>query len=650
MKKTPEGGLRTDRRLIEEWLPIAELSEESTRERRAMTALPPTYYLHVWWARRPLVASRAAVLGSLLPENVDREKFLHVLGIHGDPVSVRRRIDVANRTGEDLGADPYGYKRAFLYSPSPNDLEWIRGIVNQWVGEPTVLDPTAGGGSIPFEARRLGHVATLANDLNPVAALVLQATAEWPQEFGRALPTEFEALAKRFVLLAEPKYERIFPEEPRDRRIVGYLHAHTVRCPYCLGLVPLSPNWRLAPGGTGVQLRPHTDTGHGSKNRVCTFEIVGKASDQSPGTVSGGTATCPYPDCGQVIDGDEIKRQAQDGAMGSQLYGVIYKRRVKKILKSGKRGKDRWVRRYRTPTPEDDNSGEIQTRLDEKLPEWEAFDIIPSERFPEASNDSRPIQYGMPFWRDMFSPRQLLCHGTSVEVYRNMLAEDRREEKLTPVRKAAYVYLAFAIDKLINRNCRMTRWAENRIVGKFDRHDYAFKWSYSEMAPLVVGDGYDWVIGQTAKAIGELVRLAGPQSSAAVQHHDLFSDNGNPPAPDGTPEPPPPITITCKSADNLDHLGDASIDAIVMDPPWEANVMYAELSDFFYVWLKRTAGHVFPEAFPEPAHRQGQRGGCQRRSLQGAEGRRSARNTRLPGTHGGDISPSAVASSSLTAS
>src|SRR5712671_4769678 len=78
------------RRLIEEWLPIAALSEESVRERRSMTALPPTYYLHVWWARRPLVASRAAVLASVLPADVDREKFMHALGIHGDPVAGKK--------------------------------------------------------------------------------------------------------------------------------------------------------------------------------------------------------------------------------------------------------------------------------------------------------------------------------------------------------------------------------------------------------------------------------------------------------------------------------------------------------------------------------------------------------------------------------
>ena len=106
-----------DTRLIERWLPIAELGEESTRERRSMTALPPTYYLHVWWARRPLVASRAAVLASLLPADADREKFLHVLGIHGDPIAAKERIAVATRNGERLGAAAYGYPRAFGYNP-----------------------------------------------------------------------------------------------------------------------------------------------------------------------------------------------------------------------------------------------------------------------------------------------------------------------------------------------------------------------------------------------------------------------------------------------------------------------------------------------------------------------------------------------------
>ena len=103
-------------RLIEEWLPIAELGEESMRERRSMTALPPSY-LHVWWARRPLVASRAAVPASLLPADADRQTFLHILGIHGDPVAAKKCIAKATREGVRLGADAYGYSRAFSYSP-----------------------------------------------------------------------------------------------------------------------------------------------------------------------------------------------------------------------------------------------------------------------------------------------------------------------------------------------------------------------------------------------------------------------------------------------------------------------------------------------------------------------------------------------------
>src|SRR5205809_6414756 len=112
-------------RLIERWLPIAALGEESIRERRSMTALPPTYYLHVWWARRPLVASRAAILASLLPADADREKFKHAIGIHGDPVASRRRIDRAKRSGERFEGDAYSYRRAFTHVPDAADLQWL---------------------------------------------------------------------------------------------------------------------------------------------------------------------------------------------------------------------------------------------------------------------------------------------------------------------------------------------------------------------------------------------------------------------------------------------------------------------------------------------------------------------------------------------
>jgi putative DNA methylase len=594
----------TERRLIEEWMPIAEIGIESLRERTPMTPFPAPNRLHVWWARRPLVASRAAVLASLLPADADHDKFLHAIGIHGDPVAGRRQIDEARRTGIRV-EDPYGYPRAFSYTPDKEDRAWLGQV--GYVLKQTVLDPTAGGGSIPFESLRLG-LPTQANDLNPVAGLLLLATVKWPAEFGIQLVSEFETLANVWRERIQSRLEDLYPQDGLPNEVdATYLFARTVRCPYCDGLIPLSPNWRLSPDGTGVRLVPKQASGPLTPGRVCRFEIVSKVGEHSEGTVNDGDARCPYPDCTRVVDGDEIKRQAQAGGMGEQLYTIVYKQRIETRTKTGK-VKEKWERSFRAPREEDDNNAFIAERVAAKLSGWEANDIVPTEDLPDGNKTTEPIRYGMTAWRDLFSPRQLLCHGTGIEVYRELLEADRAAGDLTNLRKAAYVYLALSLDKLRDYNSRMTHWHATRevIAGTFDRHDFAFKWSYVEMAPLIVGLGYDWAVEQTAKCIKELVELVRPEEAAAakiaakaakrsVKGAELFS----------TPlaitsdaiYTPPPVTITCKSGDHLDHIAENSIDVVVMDPPYYDNVMYAELSDFFYVWLKRTAGYVEPGLF-----------------------------------------------------
>ena len=575
----------SDRRLIEDWLPVAELSVESTRERTPMTPFPAPNRLHVWWARRPLVASRAAVLASLLPADADRKQFLHCLGIHGDPVKGRAKIEEARRTGKRV-TNPYGYDRAFHYSPDRDDRQWLGSVLSRFSENPVVLDPTAGGGSIPLEALRLGFEC-VANDLNPVATLVLRSTVDFPRRFGAAVHREFETLAGRWRGQVQTRLESLFPQRQLPDRIdQTYIWARTVRCPSCSGLVPLSPNWTLAPGGVGVRLVPEME----QERPICSFEIVESATEQSKGTEVDGDGRCPFPGCGRVIDGDEIKEQARDCDQGlrEQLFAVVYREKVEYRTKSGGR-RWKWVRRFRAPQPEDDIGDRVRERLAEKLPEWEAQDIVPGEAIPDGYKTREPLRYGILLWRDLFSPRQLLCHGTSVEVFRELLEVDRKAGALTDVRRAAFCYLALGLDTMVIYNSRSSRWdnTTGRVRSLFDRHDFGFVWSYGEMAPLLTGMGYEWAIGKTAKCIRELTNHV----------HGKREGDGNELFPRGANEPSSETLVSCGSGDRLDHLEDQSVDAVVMDPPYGHNVMYAELSDLFYVWLKRTAGHIFPELF-----------------------------------------------------
>lgn len=585
-------------RLIERYLPIAELSEESVRERRVSTSLPPINFLHVWWARRPLIASRAAILASVLPSTTSSEDFKKAIGIHGDPVAVRKSIDLAKRLGRDLGSDPYGYTRAYQFNPM-NEVNSLLGRE----GRQLVADFTAGGGSIPFEAVRMGF-RTLANDLNPVAALILRASVEYPAKFGDTVLKEYEALSTRFMASVTPKLEPLYPAEAVGRRVDGYLWARTITCPYCAGTVPLAPNWKLSSSGAGIAIDEHLSDGPGAAGRHCTFRIVQTEKEHSEGTVSGGDANCPYSDCLRPIDGDEIKRQAGSGDMGDVLFAIVLKEQIQRVGKDG-RARKTMQRAFRAAEDGDNIHAKLGQIMDKKIPEWDALDLIPSESYPEVSNDLRPIAYGMPLWRDMYSPRQLLAHGFASETYRELLAEDENDEKLDDVQRAAYVYLAFALDKFLNWNARLSSWnvKADGLRSVFDRHDFAFKWSFGEMAAAVTGGGLAWSIGGVRAALKDIIRLLPSMQPDLINGVEL-----------------PEIQVANFSAAAVEVLDDKSVDVVVIDPPYGANVMYAELSDFFYVWLKRTAGRVVPdlftrrltdkdnEAVANKAHFQGQKG------------------------------------------
>ncbi|MBM4429233.1 MAG: DUF1156 domain-containing protein, partial [Chloroflexi bacterium] len=571
--------------LIESWLPFEAIGAESQRERGASSALPPLYFLHVWWARRPLIVSRAAVLAGLLPQwSTDwpahlREKFptpqayqawfLRLLGILGDPVAGRKLVTRARQTGKAI-PNPYEYGRAFTYNPPAEELETMLDLLEHTWGtrDISVMDPMAGGGSIPFEALRYGF-AVLAGELNPVASIVLKATLDFPARFGPSLVGDIHHWGQRWYELVRPRLEPYFTPLPPGSEGAAYLWARTVACPATGKPVPLSPNWWLARGDkpAAVRLRVQPDWDEPR------FEIVrGREINFDPdqGTVSGGTGRSPWT--GDPVDGEYIKREAQAGRLGQMLYAVAVKRPG---------GFD-----FRAPAEADLAAvRRAEAALAENLPRWEMDGLVPREPFPEVSSDPRPLLYGMPTWADMFSPRQLLSLLTFLEALRELGAEMRRE---VDGERAATVetYLALAIDKCTNYNSVLASWNAPRAVMRsvFDRHDFAFAWTFGEFD--AAHNLLPWALAQVQDSYSDLAKLA---SSAQLSLWGGEVRAGG--------KVTPRVHIWQGNAADMSQVARGSVHHICVDPPYYANVMYAELSDFFYVWLKRCVGHLYPELF-----------------------------------------------------
>ncbi len=566
--------------LIEGWLPIAEVGAECQREGSAAKK-PPTNRLHVWWARRPLVASRAAVLGSTLPawsedwpedllarfptEKDYREWVVHQLGIRGDPVAARRRIDAANEAGIKL-AKAYDGPRAFTLTPDRDDLELQRRLLRHAWGteEVAVADPMAGGGSIPLEALRFGY-RTFANELNPVAAVILKATLEYPARFGPALAEKIKHWGVVWADRVRDRLAPYFPVRPGES-VQAYIFARTVGCPETGKPVPLSPNWWLRKGSDPVAVRLIADPGV----QEPAFEIVrGKAVkdlDPDAGTVSGGDGRSPWT--GSPMPSDYIKAEAQAGRMGQMLYAVA--------IKEGKK------RDFRAPSEADLAALEAAGREHQaRWQVWERAGLIPTEEIPDGSKTREPLRMGMTRWCDLFSPRQLLSLVTALEELRALEPEIGAAAG-DEMAAAVLTYLTFAINKCTNYNSRMSVWHPSRVsvANTFDRHDFSFKWSHGEFD--AAHNLVPWALDQIADAYRGIAELVEPSRDA------LF-----PGRPEAAAEL---VEVRRGNAADLPYEG-GTLHAIVVDPPYYANVQYAELSDFFYVWEKRSLGHLYPELF-----------------------------------------------------
>lgn len=573
--------------LIEDWLPVAELGIESRRERSAASALPPLSFLHIWWARRPLVASAAVALAGVMPawteelaesfpeapevrtELAYRAWLLRLVGILGDPVKGRRMIDAANAAGVKLQGNGYGYRQAFRNPVSRSDIDLLHAVLRRTWGElPTVADPTAGGGSIPWAASRLG-LPVVANDLNGVAASVLKAGVEIPATRGLDLLPDIRKWGEVLVKRVEKRLKEFFPLNEGET-VIAYIWANAVPCPRTGRLVPLlTDKWLRKTAGKEAAVRVVTSI-DGVELDEPTFEVVfGREVDKTDadaGLVARGRAISPYDNL--VISGDYIKEVAQSGGMTQVLYAVAIRK------PSGERT-------FRAPNSNDrDALSAASEQLQAVRGDWEARGILPNEEIPDQANYDRGHRmYGIDRWVEFFTPRQALVHGTFGEEFARLVPEVR--EALGAEAEDVLFELALMQGKALNWNARASTWdvSRQKMRSVFEKHNFSFKWTFAEFEGASAL--YAWSLDQLLDAYGGISHLLDESGSSELGTNERLQRS---------------VKVTQGSAVNL-ALDDGAVTHVCMDPPYYDNVMYAELADYFYVWEKRTLGRIAPEFF-----------------------------------------------------
>lgn len=586
------------KKFIEYDLPLKEISKESAREKNIRHGHPST--LHIWWARRPLAASRATAFAALIddpgPKNPEKRKEIYELIKQITPwEAVKDGNSEAIKKAQQMIKDQFG--------DNP----------------PKVLDPFAGGGSIPLEALRLG-CETYASDLNPVAVLIEKATLEWPQKFGIEVDLPKEELKSKEkeseqldltgdskkvnllaylvekwakIILEEAKKEigRFYPEEISDNLIgvkplehkkgwipVGYIWARTIPCqnPSCGTEIPLIKQfWLAKKKNKKIAYRPVVDR----KNKKIDFKIlVGDeikkvGFDPSQGTVNRANATCPV--CNQVTEAKRVRKLAQEGKMSERMVIVVFHH-------PDERGK-----KYRLANKKDmEVFKKTEKYLEKKIEEWPYLESpIPNELMN--TNDPTTVAgrgYGIEKWRDLFNFRQqlaLLIFLKEIKKAHNKIDDFKvgptdLQYKIIDTKefiKAVTTYLGIMLSRVLDYSSMFCRWVSQGefMANTFGRQALPMLWDYFEVNLFSNSTG-SW------EGAGKWIQSY------------INSNNWK---PQGLAK------IDLSSATNLSYKNNY-FEAVFTDPPYYDNIDYAELSDFFYVWLKRSVGDLFPSFFSSP--------------------------------------------------
>lgn len=547
------------KRLAEVDFPIAVVSAHSAREKLIRHGNPST--LHLWWARRPLAACRAMLLALLLPDPFDEncpEDFKNMVrpllaNVQGKPgpkdIDLRKALlkfigDFANW---DLAANP-------------RYLEVGRGLVKAAHGEeaPLVVDPFAGGGSIPLEALRLGCDA-FASDLNPVACLILKVMLEDIPRHGTKLADELRKVGTEIKNQAAKELGQYYPPDPNGARPIAYLWARTVTCESanCGAEIPLVRSFWLCKKANrlrAVQFEVKRPTGKLPHIELEVFQP--ESEKQVPaGTVARGNATCLA--CKRVLPVDRVRvqlRQQRGGADvifdkdGSRIGGARLLAVV--TLKDEAMG-----RQYRVAVEPDYKSiWKVQKALaklvKEKLPNM--LNPIPDEPLPPQGTLGFRVQlYGMTQWGDLFTARQKFAIAHLASLVR---ALDKNH--------AVGSLLALGIDKLADKATSLCRWkatAEYMAGNTFSRQALPIVWDFCEAQPFGGASG-GW-----QEEIEWIAQVVDGLSGFSLRNGQTQ------------------IADACESP-----LPDDACAVWFTDPPYYDAIPYSDLSDFFFVWLRRT--------------------------------------------------------------
>ena len=561
------------KRLAEVDFPIAEVSRHAVREKSIRHGHPST--LHLWWARRPLASSRAVLMALLLPDPCDSHC----------PVAFKRearRILLAHG-GRPLGwsqavEEDDGLRRVLLtfiadfanwdVAGHPTYLTTSRALVKAAHGEeaPLVVDPFAGGGSIPLEALRVGCDA-FASDLNPVACLILKVMLEDIPRHGPKLADELRDAGQRIKEQAEEELADLYPKDPDGATPIAYLWARTVRCeaPNCGAEIPLMRSfWLCKKPKRKRALRTSVVRRDGEPPEVA-FEIFEPESEceVNAGTVSRAKATCLC--CGTVLPPERVRLQLGEQRGGADTSFNDAGRRIGGArmtavvsLMPGEQG-----RHYRLPTETDYTAVRLaQSRLADVVGEWlrngkTGLCPVPDEPTPvgRGSGAGRAFsvqRYGMLQWGDLFTARQKVAMTALGSVLRT------QDTIVRPLSLALG-----KLEDLANAICLWEPIAEcPRNVLSNGRLKPA--WDFAEgIAVSNASGGIQTCVDNLASGVESLrgVDLSGQSSIAAAQESPL-------------PNEAAAVWFT--------------------DPPYYDAIPYADLSDFFYVWYRRFIPQYVP--------------------------------------------------------